>query len=151
MQQAFARVKDAHHRVLHAAHLLRVCPEADVPAAYCSLIEATEHGFALEHQIMEYFEFPATRCHLEQHARVLRALHCVYPTVMGGSAETARHVGGHLLMDWFKLHNETLDAALLLWVASCTDGELHGHYAAHTNASLGFGADASSQRPHTPP
>jgi hypothetical protein len=37
---------------------------------------------------------------------------------MKGDHATARRLGAHLLLQWFELHNATLDAALSVW-ASC--------------------------------
>lgn len=118
MRNEVSRIRDAHRSLRHAAQWLRICPEFEVSDAYLSVMKIAEHSFALEHALMDRLCFPATRCHLEQHARVLRALHCLHPAVSGGATSTGRHVGGQLLSQWFRLHNETLDAAVFVW-ASC--------------------------------
>lgn len=123
MRHEFSRISDAHRSLRHVAHWLRICPNCDVCKAYLAVIKAAEHSFALEHSLMDQFGFPAMHSHLEQHARVLRALHCLHPAVMDGAIETGRRVGGELLTDWFALHNETLDTAVFAW-ASCCSGSL---------------------------
>ncbi|MEO0317671.1 MAG: hypothetical protein RL404_1348 [Pseudomonadota bacterium] len=128
MRHDFSPVRDAHRSLRHAAHWLRICPEFQVSDAYVGVMKAAEHSFALEHALMDKLHFPATRCHLEQHARVLRALHCLHPAVMGGASGTGRRVGGQLLVEWFQLHNETLDAAVFVWASYCGQSlmdELH--------------------------
>ncbi len=119
MRDEANRICDAHRSLRRAARWLRTCPEFEVSDAFVSVMSAAEHSFALEHALMDSLCFPATRCHLEQHARVLRALHCLYPAVIGGATNTGRRVGGQLLIQWFRLHNETLDAAVFLWAGCC--------------------------------
>ncbi len=121
MHHEFSRIRDAHRSLRHGAHWLRICPENQVQQAYIAVIQAAEHSFALEHSLMDQFSFPATQSHLEQHARVLRALHCVHPAVMDGATSTGRRVGGELLIDWFALHHETLDTAVFVWASCCGD------------------------------
>ncbi len=119
MRQEFSRIHDAHRSLRHAAHWLRVCPEYDVSDAYVNVMKAAESSFALEQALMDQLEFPATRDHLEQHARVLRALHCMHPAVLDGATATGRRIGGQLLIDWFRLHNQTLDTAVFVWASCC--------------------------------
>jgi hypothetical protein len=54
---------------------------------------------------------------------VLCAMHKAHPAVMVGNNALGRHVGAHLLTDWFELHNATMDAALVVWI-NCHLGAL---------------------------
>ena len=119
MHSELSQIHAAHRSLRQLARCLRECREQDVAQAYMDVLRATEHAFHAEHRLMEAFDFPARQCHLEQHARVLRALHCLHPAVMHGAHHPGRHTGGQLLMDWFHLHNTTLDAALAVWVSHC--------------------------------
>ncbi len=121
MRREINRIRDAHRSLRRGAHWLRLCPEEVVADAYVELLNTTERAFALEQGMMEQFAFPAMPCHLEQHARVLRALHCLQPAVMNGDTATARRVGGQLLVEWFQLHHETLDQAVYVWVNCSTE------------------------------
>ncbi len=123
MRHEFNRVRNAHRSLRRGAHWLRVCPDDEVAQAYVDLLEVTERAFAMEQAMMEQFAFPAAATHLEQHARVLRALHCMQATVMAGDTGIGRRVGGKLLIDWFQLHHETLDQAVFIWV-SCSGQRL---------------------------
>ncbi len=131
MRHEISPIRDAHRTLRHAAHWLRICPDFHVSEAYVAVMKAAEHSFALENVLMDKLNFPATQGHLEQHARVLRALHCLHPAVMDGATGTGRRVGGQLLVEWFQLHNETLDAAVLVWASYCRQNlmdELHRRY-----------------------
>jgi hemerythrin len=94
------------------------CPDYELPDNFKILIFALEQIFGKEQLLMEKFAFPAMKCHLEQHARVLAALHHVHRGVMRGDSGLARRVISRLLPGWFDLHAATLDQALSLWVLS---------------------------------
>ncbi len=104
---------------------LQTCEDVDVPGVYQALLKAAEHLFGLEQQLMEDYAFPVRQTHLEQHARVLRALHCEHVSVLSGATHSARHVGGELLPNWLHLHHETIDAAFALWTEYCDHGLIH--------------------------
>lgn len=127
MTPELCRIKEAQHALHRMARRLQTCPERNVPDAYLDVLRATEHMFDLEQQLMESYAFPVRQLHLEQHARVLRGLHCLHPEVMQGACERARHAGGRLLMDWLHVHNDTLDAVFGVWVDYCQSGQLDPH------------------------
>ena len=104
------------------ANWLKSCPNVSVPDAFHSVIKCAEHLFRLEQQLMEAYQFPSRQTHLEQHARVLRGLHCVYGAVLRGECEKGRYAGASLLLEWLSLHNDTADAVLTIWVDYCLCG-----------------------------
>jgi hemerythrin len=105
------------------ARRLASCTEPEVPKVFKTLLESVEQLFAIEHQLMEEVCFPALQCHCEQHARVLAGLHRAHSHLMNGGASQGRYAGAYLLMNWFELHNSTLDACLAVWV-ECTQSGL---------------------------
>ncbi len=123
----FQRIRLARDDLQQSVCCLQTCTDMDVPARYHALLKAAEQLFGLEQQLMEDYAFPARQTHLEQHARVLRALHCVHTSVLNGATERARHVGGQLLPDWLYLHHETVDAAFALWTEYCDHGLINPH------------------------
>ena len=118
----FQRIGSARADLQQKARCLQTCADIDVPNAYHALLKAAEQLFGLEQQLMEDYAFPVRQSHLEQHARVLRALHCVHVSVLNGATDSARHVGGELLPDWLHLHHDTIDAAFALWTEYCDHG-----------------------------
>ena len=109
------QLNESHQRLRQLARQLRVCRDHEVGTTYARLLAWIEKMFGTEQQLMEKHEFPAARCHLEQHARVLCAMHQVHCAVMRGDHALGRHTGATLLCDWFDVHNATLDAAVTLW------------------------------------
>jgi hemerythrin len=117
MQTGIESVDTLHRSVLSQTSRLKQCADFEVPEIYRSLVVIVERTFAHEQRLMEAFGFPALHCHLEQHARVLAALHKTHPVVMNGNYDAARRVGGFLLPDWLHLHIATQDVTLAIWLA----------------------------------
>ena len=109
------KLDELHHLVRQLTVLLNNCTKDEVCSSYEKLMMTVEQTFAEEQLLMEKHEFPATRSHLEQHARVLSTMHHAHSSVMRGNRNLAVHIGAHLLPDWFELHNSTLDAAVSVW------------------------------------
>ena len=122
MRLDLAQIRQAQLALHEMAHWLQTCPDVSVPEAFHGLMHRTERLFSLEQQLMEAYDFPSRQAHLEQHARVLRGLHCVHGAVLKGECEQGRHAGGSLLMDWLSLHHDTIDAVLAVWIDYCQSG-----------------------------
>ena len=117
MSPEISKIEELHDSLRRLTHELNNCSEEDVCSTYEQVIIAAEKTFAEEQLLMERHEFPACRCPLEQHARVLGALHQAHPSVMRGDHDLAMHLGAHLLPEWVELHNATLDAAVSVWAS----------------------------------
>lgn len=115
-------IRQAQQSLHEKAAWLKTCPDVNVPDAFHSVMHCAEHLFSLEQQLMEAYAFPSRQTHLEQHARVLRALHYVHGAVLRGESEQGRHAGGSLLLEWLSLHSDTIDAVLMIWVNYCHCG-----------------------------
>ena len=73
-----------------------------------ALVESLEDDFRLEESLMECIDYPATRSHREEHARVLATLHRLSPQ---DPAQGRRVVA--LILPWFQMHLATADTALV--------------------------------------
>jgi hemerythrin len=118
MHAEISKLDALHHLLRQLTQQLHDCAQDEICSAYEQLLVTAEKAFAAEQLLMERHDFPATRCHLEQHARVLCALHQAHPAVMTGDHNLAKHVGGRLLPEWFELHNSTLDASVSVWASN---------------------------------
>ena len=116
MYTGICKIDDDHRSILALASQLMRCPEREVPEIYRRLVTKLERAFGEEQNLMEESFFPATQCHLEQHARVMATLHRLHPAVMLGDCNSARRIGGKLLSDWLTLHASTQDAVMGVWV-----------------------------------
>ena len=114
------QLNDSHQLLRQLTQQLRNCRDHEVGASYARLLDYMEQVFRTEQNLMEKHAFPAAQCHLEQHARVLCAMHRAHAALMRGDHALGRHVGATLLPGWFELHNATVDAAMLLWTSCRT-------------------------------
>lgn len=143
-------IEERHQSVFGLMKQINCCRYYELPENFKILVLAMEQIFGSEQRLMEKSGFPAIKCHLEQHARVLAALHHVHRRVMQGDTVLTRRVGGQLLSDWFKLHTATLDQALFVWVAlnkNCTLIQLLNHQT--WNKQKALSATGNTQRPKT--
>jgi len=123
MQASLNTLNQRSTQLRQQAQHLALCPDIEVPRVFKDLLDSLEQLFAFEHSLMEQHQFPASRCHIEQHARALRGLHRTHSQVMCGAWQKGRYVGSHLLIHWFELHNETLDACLAAWLECLQSGQ----------------------------
>lgn len=101
-----------HYDVFEALDELSRSTDQDFDGAYCAFMRKIEHAFRQEECWMEEIDFPASRVHQEQHARVLGALHHIHSRVMAGDRQAGREVADHLLPEWFAFHLSTQDMIL---------------------------------------
>lgn len=101
-----------HRDLLNAMSDLASVPDSCLNSSYDKFIEKVEHAFAIEEEWMENIEYSSLQNHLEQHARVLGALHTTHPQVMNGDIHLARDVVERLLPQWFMFHMATADMIL---------------------------------------
>jgi hemerythrin len=97
----------AHQDLLAQMNGLLNGSDSDVAQGMEQLVTAMERDFREEEELMEKIGYPGIRPHMEQHARVLAALHRIDP----GDVAAAR-TALELLPQWFEVHLATLDTAL---------------------------------------
>jgi hemerythrin-like metal-binding protein len=100
---------EAHAALAEQINVLLNGPDQEFEANLAGLVECLEVDFRVEEQLMEAIDYPATRSHREQHARVLATLHGLAP----GDIEAGRKVAA-LILPWFQVHLATADTALAI-------------------------------------
>ncbi|MRX18071.1 hypothetical protein GJ695_17705, partial [Pseudoduganella sp. FT9W] len=110
---------EAHAALAEQINLLLNGPDEQFEEHLAGLVECLEVDFRLEEQLMEAIDYPATRSHREQHARVLATLHGLAP----GDIENGRKVAA-MILPWFQVHLATADTALA--IALQIAGRAHG-------------------------
>jgi hemerythrin len=111
---------EVHRDLLAQMNALLNGSDADVAQGMERLVELMEHDFRDEEALMERIGYPGIRPHMEQHARVLGALHRIEPGDV-----TAARAALVLLPQWFEMHLATLDTALAVAIGIAeTDGPL---------------------------
>ncbi len=113
---------DAVHReFVELVNALLTCPDAEMPACLDAFTTHAEHHFSEELQWMRATNFPATDCHADEHAAVLKSVHQVQQRVAAGNCENVRSLAA-ALVDWFPGHADYLDSALAHWLVKQRHG-----------------------------
>jgi hemerythrin-like metal-binding protein len=110
---------EAHAALAEQIQLLLNGPDQEFDAHLAGLVECLAVDFRLEEALMEAIDYPATRSHREQHARVLATLHGLAP----GDIVNGRQVAA-LILPWFQVHLATADTTLA--IALQIAGRAHG-------------------------
>lgn len=121
MQDELTALDYQHAQLVQQMRCLASCPDTEVLQIFTNVLDSLEQLFALENRLMDIHQFPGSRCHVEQHARVLAGLHRAHSQLMRGEVRQGRYAGTHLLMRWFELHNGTMDACLMAWLEFMQD------------------------------
>ena len=100
---------EAHAALAEQINLLLNGPDEQFEKHLAGLVECLEVDFRLEEQLMEAIDYPATRSHREQHARVLATLHGLAPGDIGNGRKVAA-----MILPWFRVHLATADTALAI-------------------------------------
>jgi len=110
---------EAHEALAEQINVLLNGPDQDFEDNLAALVECLEDDFRVEEQLMDAIDYPATRSHREQHARVLATLHSLTPGDIGAGRKVAA-----LILPWFQVHLATADTALA--IALQMAGRAHG-------------------------
>lgn len=103
-----------HDDFLNVLTTLSSGADTEFAKNYAALVKKAEHAFRTEESWMEEIDFPSLKTHREQHARVLSALHHIYPRVLEGDVMLGRKVVESLLPQWLAFHASTMDATLAI-------------------------------------
>ncbi|HJV86782.1 MAG TPA: hypothetical protein VJ698_15045 [Noviherbaspirillum sp.] len=103
-----------HYDIFETMDALSRSGDHEFSIAYEAFVKKIEQAFRQEEQWMDDVDFPASRTHLEQHARVLGALHNVHSRIMDGDLQVGRELVDQLLPQWYAFHLSTMDATLAL-------------------------------------
>jgi hemerythrin len=101
----------AHQAILDELDRLSQVDDKDFCNGYCELARRIDLDFSAEEKWMEKIIYPQFQSHLEQHSRVLSAIHHAMPRVMEGDIASGRKVI-RLLPQWFMMHIPTMDRSL---------------------------------------
>lgn len=103
-----------HRQFLSDLNSLRAATDAEFGNRYAAFVANAERAFRQEEEWMDEIDFSTLHVHLEQHARVLGALHHVQSCVMNGDIRLGRDLAERLLPQWLAFHISTLDTTLAL-------------------------------------
>jgi hemerythrin len=115
---------DTHREFVDLVNGLLTCPESDIAERLQRFAEHSDGHFADELQWMKGTEFPATDCHADEHAAVMKSVREVQALLESGherSIAIARDLAQELAR-WFPGHAGYLDASLAQWIVKKRTG-----------------------------
>lgn len=107
-----AWMDDLHRGVAISLRRVREALDDDFPRVYANLVARLELAFREEEERMSDLNSATIKCHREQHARVLRGLHCAYAQILDGDVQLGREVASELLPRWLSWHIAEMDIPL---------------------------------------
>lgn len=118
----YGAMDETHREFVECVQALMGVPDAEVGRALDAFARHAEEHFEQERQWMTSTGFPATDCHVDEHAAVLRSVREVRDMFeLGAPAQLVRDLA-QALVDWFPGHADYMDAALAHWMSKRTHG-----------------------------
>lgn len=112
----YAEMDDVHEEFVGLAGQLERASDAELPAALAAMEQHLQQHFALENEWMERSSFPPRKCHIDEHAAVLKSVAEVRTKLAMGDVAICRALI-QALVDWFPGHATHLDSALAHWLS----------------------------------
>ena len=117
----YAPMDEVHREFADLLERMRQAGDEALPALLQELKQHLHSHFALENALMQSSGFPASECHINEHAAVLQSIEDVSTRAMQGRLDDCRRLVV-ALADWFPGHSDYLDSALAQWVVSRKTG-----------------------------
>jgi hemerythrin len=104
----------AHREFLDCVSVLLTCRDDALPAALDAFSTHAVVHFGDEDRLLVSTAYPASQCHLDEHAAVLRSLEDVRRALLGGNTSVVRGFAAELAR-WFPEHAAAMDHGLARW------------------------------------
>lgn len=108
---------ETHREFVQLLAVAESASDAEIIAAWDSLIEHTQRHFDQEDAWMEKTDFPFAGCHMTQHRVVLGVMRDGGKRLAEGDPQPVRAIMNELFA-WFPHHAQTMDAALASHLAA---------------------------------
>lgn len=114
----FGPLDDTHQEFYQVTFRLLTCNGAGALSAIARFEAHARQHFQQEEEWMITTNFPASGCHVDEHAAVLKSVVEVRQAMEDGRAdESLAHDLARELFTWFPGHADYLDSALAAWMA----------------------------------
>lgn len=119
----FGPMDKTHQEFYEVAFKLYTCTPPTALEAICRFEQHAKSHFSEEEDWMHSANFPASDCHLQEHAAVLDSVSAVKAAVVAGRAGelTVKQLAVSLF-EWFPAHADYMDSALAAWMVKLQYG-----------------------------
>jgi hemerythrin len=116
-----AAMDETHREFVSLVDALLKAPDDGLEAALSAFAAHAVAHFEQEDGWMKGSDFPATDCHVDEHAKVLASVRDVQQALAEGNVQVVRELAA-ALMDWFPGHADYMDSALSNWMVKRSHG-----------------------------
>ena len=106
---------DTHHEFVECVDQMLCTDNEGLPRALEAFAEHAKTHFAEEDRWMAQSAYENARCHIDEHAAVLKSVDEVRAALALGRCDVARSFA-NALADWFPEHVRIMDQGLALWL-----------------------------------
>lgn len=117
----FNPMDQVHQEFVEFVAALQQAADSDLDRVLGVLLQHCQAHFEQEDRWMLESDFPASECHINEHAAVLKSIHEVKQQLVIGNVAVCRQLGNELAA-WFPGHADYLDSALAHWMCKRTLG-----------------------------
>ncbi len=117
----FNPMDQVHQEFVECVATLQQVGDSDLDGVLEALLRHCESHFEQEDRWMLESNFPASECHINEHAAVLQSIQEVKQQLSIGNFAVCRQLGDELAA-WFPGHADYLDSALAHWMCKRTMG-----------------------------
>jgi hemerythrin-like metal-binding protein len=116
-----AEVDRLHEEFVVVVRAVQHSPDEALERCYMALLDHLIRHFGAEDRMMVETQFPPRRCHMDEHAAVLRSAHEVRMQLALDNVALCRTFVAELV-NWFPKHAQHLDSALVHWISKSRFG-----------------------------
>jgi hemerythrin len=110
------QMDDTHREFVDCVDQMLRVDDKGLPRALEAFAAHAQHHFADEDRWMVQSAYENARCHIDEHAAVLKSVDEVRAALARGRCDVARSFA-NALADWFPEHARVMDHGLALWLA----------------------------------
>jgi hemerythrin len=116
-----AEMDETHVEFVDCVNALLTADDDALSQALERLADHARRHFSLEDQAMRRSVYDNAKCHVDEHAAVLRSVDEVRAALVEGRVSVVRAFA-QALADWFPEHARVMDQGLAGWLAKCRLG-----------------------------
>ncbi|MHB1093368.1 hemerythrin domain-containing protein [Thiobacillus sp.] len=117
----YHHMDETHHEFVETVNAMLNASDADFASALDAFHDHAKRHFDEEALWMNSTDFPAARCHIDEHNAVLHSVEEVQALVAQGDVEVGRRLAVEL-QRWFPAHVDHMDSALAQWMVKRAAG-----------------------------
>ncbi|MFD2274399.1 bacteriohemerythrin [Undibacterium arcticum] len=114
---------DTHQEFVEIVNRMLECPPEELAQHLDEFaVHGESHFFRRKNTWMQETDFPSMKCHIDEHAAVMKSVHEVRQLLADGKDPAIARGLAAELAKWFPGHADYLDSALAQWLVKKSQG-----------------------------